>query len=292
MIRSGRLRPREESHMRMNCWWSRWSGRRHRDLPGLIIPGAMKAGTTSLFRHMEGHPQLAPAPHKEVHYFDHHFHRGPAWYRRQFTAPPRTASGMRLIACESSPYYMFEPRVPGRLRDLVPDVKLVFLLRDPVERAFSHYHNNRRLGRESLDFESALDAEDDRTLAEEDRLHADPMHVSKPHRLYSYRRRGLYAEQLLRWQACFPADQMLVVDSRRLFTDSAAVVAEVLRFVGVAPWQPRSFAARNEGRHGDAMSPRARGKLEAFFAPHEERLRRLIGWCPSHRSQAGARRAA
>jgi len=261
-------------------------------MPGLLIPGAMKAGTTSLFRYLEGHPQLAPAPRKEVHYFDHHFHRGPDWYRRQFPATRPTVFGTVRIACESSPYYMFEPRVPGRIRDLVPDAKLVFLLRDPVERAFSHYHNNRRLGREPLDFEAALDAEDDRTLAEEDRLHADPMHVSKPHRLYSYRRRGLYAEQLLRWQACFPADQMLVVDSRRLFTDSAAVVAEVCRFVGVAPWQPRSFAARNEGRHGDAMSPRARGKLEAFFAPHEERLRRLIGWCPSHRSQAAARRAA
>lgn len=278
--------------MRMRRWWSCWSGRQHRDLPGLIIPGAMKAGTTSLFRYLEGHPQLAPAPRKEVHYFDHHFQRGPAWYRRQFAAPPRTASGKPRIGCESSPYYMFEPRVPGRIRDLVPDVKLVFLLRDPVERAFSHYHNNRRLGREALDFESALDAEDDRTLAAEERLRADPTHVSEPHRLYSYRRRGLYAEQLLRWQACFPARQMLIVDSGRLFTDPAGVVAEVLRFVGLAPWQPRSLAARNEGGHGAAMSRPTRTRLEAMFAPHEERLRRLIGWCPSERGRPSARRAA
>lgn len=261
-------------------------------MPALLIPGAMKAGTTSLFRYLEGHPRLAAAARKEVHYFDHHFHRGPAWYRRQFPAARWTASGTARIACESSPYYMFEPRVPSRVRDLVPDAKLVFLLRDPVERAFSHYHNNRRLGREPLDFEAALDAEDDRTLAEEERLHADPMHVSEPHRLYSYRRRGLYAEQLLRWQASFPADQMLVVDSRRLFADPAAVVAEVLRFIGIAPRLPRSFEARNEGRHGDAMSPQARRRLEAFFAPHEERLRRLIGWCPSHCGQAVTRRAA
>lgn len=276
----------------MSPWWSRWGSPRQGDLPGLIIPGAMKAGTTSLFRHLEGHPRLALAPRKEVHYFDHHFHRGPAWYRRQFPGARPTASDAVPIACEASPYYMFEPRVPQRVHDLVPDVKLVFLLRDPVERAFSHYHNNRRLGREPLDFEAALDAEDDRTLAEEDRLHADPLHVSEPHRLYSYRRRGLYAEQLLRWQACFAADQMLVIDARRLFTDPAAVVAEVLRFVGVAQWQPRSLAARNEGRHGQAMSRRARGRLEACFAPHEERLRRLIGWCPSQGGQAATRRAA
>jgi hypothetical protein len=260
-------------------------------MPGLLIPGAMKAGTTSLFRYLEGHPQLAPAPCKEVHYFDHHFHRGPDWYRGQFTATRRTASGTARIACESSPYYMFEPRVPARIRELVPDVKLVFLLRDPIERAFSHYHNNRRLGREPLDFEAALDAEDDRTLAEEERLLDDAMHVSQPHRLYSYRRRGLYAEQLLRWQACFPADQMLVVDSRRLFTDPAAVLAEVVRFVGLAPWQPRSFPARNEGRHGEAMSSRTRGRLETFFTPHDERLRRLIGWCPSQHGGATRREA-
>lgn len=261
-------------------------------MPGLIIPGAMKAGTTSLFRYLEGHPQLAPAARKEVHYFDHHFHRGPAWYRRQFRTMRWTTSGTARIACESSPYYMFEPRVPARVHDLVPDVKLVFLLRDPVERAFSHYHNNRRLGREPLDFEAALDAEDDRTLAEEERLRADPTHVSEPHRLYSYRRRGLYAEQLLRWQSCFAAEQILVVDSRQLFADPAAVVAEVLRFAGLAPWQPRSLAARNEGRHGDAMSARARRRLEAFFAPHEERLRRLIGWCPSQPRRTAFRDAA
>jgi hypothetical protein len=252
----------------------------------------MKAGTTSLFRYLDGHPQLATAPRKEVHYFDRHFHRGPEWYRRQFA--PRRSGGAagQTIACESSPYYMFEPRVPARIRDLVPDVKLVFLLRDPVERAFSHYHNNKRLDREPLDFISALDAEDDRTLAEEERLLVDPTHVSMPHRHYSYRRRGLYAEQLLRWRACFPQDRMLVVDSRRLFTEPAHVVAEVLRFVGLDAWQPRSLAAQNEGRHDKAIPAAARHQLEAFFAPHEERLRRLIGWCPSQSDRSLHRRAA
>lgn len=270
--------------------WLDW--RRTGPLPGLIIPGAMKAGTTSLFRYLEGHPQLAPAPRKEVHYFDRRFHRGADWYRRQFTHRRRCGAAGHAIACESSPYYMFEPRVPGRIRDLVPDVKLVFLLRDPVERAFSHYHNNRRLGREPLDFLSALAAEDDRTLAEEERLLADPAHVSMPHRHYSYRRRGLYAEQLLRWHRFFPQEQMLVVDSARLFAAPADVVADVLRFVGLDAWQPRSFAAKNEGRHDKAMPAAARHRLEAFFAPHEERLRRLIGWCPSQSDRSLRRRAA
>ena len=85
---------------------------------------------------------------------------------------------------------------------------------------------------------------------------------------------------------------MLVVDSRRLFSNPAAVVDEVLHFVGVAPWRPRSLAARNEGRHGETIPTRVRARLEAFFAPHEERLRRLIGWCPSQHGRATPRRAA
>ena len=256
-----------------------------RRLPRLIIPGAMKAGTTSLFAYLEGHPELAPSFEKEVHYFDMHHHRGPGWYAGQF---PRSRGPRGRLPFESSPYYLFEPRVPARIRSLVPDVKLVVLLRDPVARAFSHYHNNRRLGREDLSFEDAIGAEEERLAGEEERLLADPRAVSLVHKRYSYLRRGLYAEQLLRWRACFPAEQLLVVDAARLFADPRAVVAEVLAFLGVAPWEPPSFAARNEGGHGGVMREETRLRLEAFFAPHQRRLADLIGWCPT----AGRRRQA
>jgi lipopolysaccharide transport system ATP-binding protein len=259
-----------------------------RSLPRLIIPGAMKAGTTSLFAYLEGHPQLAPSLEKEVHYFDMNFHRGPVWYARQFPRGQGHSTVVSPLPFESSPYYLFDPRVPARIRELVPDVKLVILLRDPVDRAFSHYHNNLRLGRENLSFEDAIDAEEERIAGEEERLLSDPQAVSLAHKRYSYLRRGLYAEQLLRWQSCFPEEQLLLVDAGRLFTDPRAVVAEVLAFVGVDPWEPPNFAARNEGRHGEAMQAATRSRLEVFYEPHEQRLSDLIGWCPS----AGRRRMA
>lgn len=261
-------------------------------LPGIVVAGAMKAGTTSLFRFLAGHPGLAPARGKEPHFFDRHLHRGVDWYRRQFVAAGRRPGAVGL---EATPYLMAEPRAPQRVRTVAPAARIVFLLRDPVDRAFSHYHNNRRLGREPLSFEHALAAEDGRLTGEEARLLADPAAMSERHRLYSYRRRGLYAEHIQRWLANFPAAQILVVDSARLRAEPAAVVAEVLQFAGLEPWQPRSFAARNEGRHGERMDPRTRARLEAFFEPHEERLERLIGWRPSAgRSvgQAATRRAA
>jgi len=241
----------------------------------------MKAGTTSLFAYLEGHPQLAPSLEKEVHYFDMNFHRGPGWYARQFPRPQGHAAAAAPLPFESSPYYLFEPRVPARIRELVPDVKLVILLRDPVDRAFSHYHNNRRLGRENLSFEDAIDAEEERLAGEEERLLSDPRAVSLVHKRYSYLRRGLYAEQLLRWRACFPAEQLLVIDAGRLFADPRGVLAEVLAFIGADPWEPPNFAARNEGRHGEAMQSATRSRLEVFYETHERRLADLIGWCPS-----------
>lgn len=87
-----------------------------RRLPRLIIPGAMKAGTTSLFEYLDGHPQLVPSREKEVHYFDMHFHRGIGWYARQFPRC-RAAGGAAALPFESSPYYLFEPRVPARVRE-------------------------------------------------------------------------------------------------------------------------------------------------------------------------------
>ncbi len=250
-------------------------------LPALIIPGAMKAGTTSLFGYLEGHPQLAASREKEVHYFDMHFHRGAGWYERQFPRPSLGPDGRRRLPFESSPYYLFEPRVPARIRKLVPDVKLVVLLRDPVERAFSHYHNNLRLGREPLSFEDALDAEPTRLAGEEDRLLSDPASVSIAHRRYSYLQRGIYADQLVRWREYFAAEQMLVIDAGRLFSDPGSVVAEVVAFLGLLPWAPASFAPLNVGRHEATIRPETRARLEAFFEPHQRRLEALIGWRPS-----------
>ena len=261
------------------------TGPDRRRLPQLIIPGAMKAGTTSLFAYLAGHPGLVPAREKEVHYFDMNFHRGPGWYARQFPRQPAAATGLPF---ESSPYYLFEPRVPARIRDLVPDAKFVVLLRDPVARAFSHYHNNRRLGREPLSFEDALDAEEERLAGEEERLLADPRAVSLAHKHFSYVRRGLYAEQLVRWRACFPAERMLVVDAGRLFADPRGVVAEVLAFLGVEPWEPANVAARNEGGHGAAMQAETRERLERLFAPHQRRLADMIGWCPTEARRLAA----
>ena len=255
-------------------------GRASPPLPAVIIPGAMRGGTTSLFRYLEGHPQIAPSLVKEVHYFDLHFDRGPAWYRRQFS----TRRG--AVGLEASPYYMYEPRVPARLRALVPDAKLVFLLRDPIARAYSHYRKNRRDGREPLDFLAAVRAEEERLAGEEERMLADPAYVSRLHQYYSYVGRGRYAEQLLRWRKHFPVAQMLVLDAGDLYADPRRSLARVLDFLGLDPWEPAAVEAHNAGGDGDTPPAEAAAFLAAQFAADQRRLVDLLGWCPAGRQAA------
>lgn len=253
-----------------------------RPLPAVILAGTMRGGTTSLFEYLAQHPQIVPSRRKEVHFFDLEHGRGAGWYRWQF----RRQRDLRLPRFESTPYYMFEPRAPARMRAVVPDARVVFLLRDPVDRAFSNYRKNRRDGREPLDFAEALAAEDERLAGEEERLLADPAYVSPLHQHYSYRRRGHYAEQLARWRDHYPERQMLVLDAGRLFAHPRATLAAVTEFLGLEPWQPAALPPHNAGGYDQPVPEPVRGMLEAHFAPHERRLESLIGWCPSRSREA------
>jgi hypothetical protein len=170
---------------------SRW-----RPLPHFLVLGAQKAGTTALYAYLRWHPAITGPSWKEVSFFDRHWWRGPAWYRGQF--PLR--SGTRLVG-EASPSYLFHPLAPERVGALVPDARLVALLRDPVARAYSHYQHEVALGREPLSFEDALAAEPERTRGEEARLVADARAFSRAWWDHTYVARGLYAEQLERWLA-------------------------------------------------------------------------------------------
>lgn len=254
-----------------SLWYRQFTAER-RPLPACIIAGAQKAGTTSLFDYLSGHRQCAPSHTKEVHYFDDAFQRGDAWYRMHFPL-----GGHEQLCFESSPYYMFDPRVPARVRELLPEVKLIFLLRNPTSRAYSHYQHSVRRGHEPLSFDEALEAESERLAGEEAKLRAEPYRRSNPHRWYSYATRGHYADQLIRWFELFPREQILLLQAERLFKSPAETFAEVLDFLELESWQPATFGSSNRGRYGHAMSEAAASRLRSEFAVPNERLFELIG---------------
>jgi hypothetical protein len=250
-------------------------------LPGFLVIGAARSGTTSLYRYLTDHPCIAPALRKEIHFFDLQFARGSTWYRAQFPSRlylryTRARHGADALAGEASAYYMFHPWCPARVAATIPGVKLIALLRNPVDRAYSHYHLQVRKGREPLSFEEAVDGEEERLAGEQERMLADPGYASFNHRRYSYLARGRYAEQLERWMKLFPEDRLLVLRTEDLEEDPGKVLGQALRFLGVPDWAPARFAKHNRAAY-PPMDGQTRRRLISYFEPHNRRLHELVG---------------
>ena len=128
-------------------------------LPDFVIIGAQRSGTGRLYGLLTRHPDVERASVKEVHYFDRpdNFRRGIEWYRRRF--PARRRGSQRHITGEATPSYLVDPPVPERIAEAVPEVRLIVLLRDPVARAYSHFHMAYRKGNETRSFEEAVEEE-------------------------------------------------------------------------------------------------------------------------------------
>ena len=251
-----------------------------RPLPTAIIVGAQKAGTTALYAYLRRHPAVVGPARKELNYFDRHYARGTAWYRGQFPNGLRVRwagrDGSAPVVAEASTGYLFHPLAPERVRALLPDVRLIALLRDPVERAYSHYQHEVALGRESLSFEEAVEAEGRRMGGELERMLRDPRYFSYAWWNYTYVARGLYAEQLERWFAVFPREQLLVVATSDLAADSPATYRHVLDHVGASPHDldeyPRVFSREYEQMEGDT-----RQRLSEVYREPNRRLYELLG---------------
>jgi hypothetical protein len=244
-----------------------------RMLPTFLVVGAKRAGTTSLYRYLTRHPGvLSCAMGKGTHYFDVCFTRGWGWYRSSFPL----ARG-HAITGEASPYYMFHPLAPARIAAALPGVRLIMVLRDPVDRAWSHYHNERSLGTEPLSFEDAVAREVERLGGEAERMTSDPAYQSFAWRHHSYLARGRYAEQLERLYNLFPPDQVLVLQSEALLADPNVALGPVWPFLGLAPFTATDRLTYKPGGEYETMPAATRDCLNAYFGEHNERLYRLPG---------------
>lgn len=259
-----------------------------RQLPDFLVLGAMRAGTSSLFRYLGAHPAVAPSLRKETEYFSLWYGRGESWYRAHF--PLQSTSGVGPQQCfEATPYYLAHPHAPPRARAALPEAKLVVMLRDPVARAISHHRHLVRLGIEPLPFQEAIEREPDRLAGEWDRLVADPSYRSRNHHLFSYLARGRYAEQLERWFEQFPRDRFLILEHETFFRDPHAGFAELLRFLELPPWHPAEFRNYSHSDLGEArrtygrrsLAPSTKTALRKHFEPHDRRLGRLLGKPPA-----------
>ena len=250
---------RHPSFLRRKLRKIKWTYRRKtwekRALPNFLIIGAMKAGTSSLFEYLQQHPQLIPAFRKEIHFFDENekYNRGLPWYRSHFPLHRKLPKGG--MTYEATPRYLYHPEMAKRIYENLPEVKLIALLRNPTDRAISHYFHDLRY----------------------DGMEPQPMGQFLREKK-GYKRRGLYRKQLTRYLNYFPPDQLLVLNSDSFFQHPDLAVKRIFNFLGVdsnvkintnKQWHvtPNKFD----------IDPDLYHELNSYFKPHNQELYELVG---------------
>lgn len=274
---NARCRGRAFKHSLSRCLAARWALATSslRMLPQFLIIGAAKGGTSSLYSYMVQHPGICGAVRKEIRFFDRYFSRGLRWYQSCFPLKSRCVG---RITGEATPSYLCYPHAAQRISEFLPDSKLVVLLRNPVDRAISHYHMSVRRKKESLPLSEAIAAEGARIDDEYKKMLADPQYFSEDYLTFGYARRGEYLRSLLPYEARFGRDRMFIESSERFFRNPVETLDGVFRFLGLDPevhipdMAPRN--AWNPDRSGDAA---VRSYLAEHFAPHNRRLYEWLG---------------
>jgi hypothetical protein len=248
--------------------WRKIHGK-ERMLPAFIIIGAQKAGTTSLFQYLKNHPSIIEPARKEIFFFDGgrakgediFIEQGLDWYRLHF--PRIHSSHPNRCTYEATTNYLYSRIAAPRIHQILPTVKLIAILRNPVDRAISHYQHNLRKGREQRSLAEAIRA-DENTLAS---------------LYYSYKSRGLYHEQLLRYKLFLDRNQLLIVESEGLSKEPASTMRHIYTFLGLDPSLAKIPTGRrhNASRQKATVEPADIDFLRNYFKPHNEKLFDLIG---------------
>ena len=255
-------------------WQYRRATWRSRSLPDFMIIGAQKSGTSSLYAYLCQHPQLLPSSKKEVHFFDNidNFEKGQAWYRAHF--PLRKNVSAHFKTFEASPLYFFHPLTPRRIFDLIPEVKLIAVLRNPTERAISQYFDENRRGHESMPIKEALQEEEKRLES----VIKNKDYKNDSFIYHSYKSRGLYKQQIERFLKYFPWQQILVLSSEEFFSDPDNTLRQVFNFVGVdTEFKVKDLKPRNVSNNKNEVDPDVYRYLNNYFLPHNQALYELIG---------------
>ena len=280
------VKPLMPSFMRKLIGWGSRSikttiSRRTGVLPDFIIIGAQKCGTTSLYQLLVEHPCIYPASTKEVGYFDRYYSGEINWYRAQFPSILRKyyvkwVRRQEFITGEASTGYILIPHALRRISKVVPRAKLILMLRNPVERAYSHYHHTVRLGKETLSFEDAIERERERTSSAWKKMLDDENYWSIDIPQYSYLSTGIYVDQIKLLMKLFSKEQILILKFEDFSMDPAGVFKRVLEFLNMPNWELKDNQGYNVGNYPN-MDAAVRKRLVDYFKPYNDRLYEYLG---------------
>ena len=243
-----------------------------RAMPDFIILGTQKGGTRTLYHYLDHHPQILMSKKSEVHFFDLNIEKGDQWYKAQFPIYKK-----KHMFGECSPYYLYHPLVPVRIERFNPKMKFIVLLRDPVERAFSHYRMEIHRGKETFPFSKAILVRKEEVANNENRLKQKIIKSSKIHQRYSYLERGIYHTQLERWFSNFDKRQFLIIQSEAFFLKTQETLNKVFNFLNVGPQIVNDTKKYNEGTNTITLTEEERIFLKQYYKKHNEALFSLLG---------------
>jgi hypothetical protein len=263
---------------------SRMGDRRRIDF---LIAGTQKGGTTALDAYLRNHPEICMASRKEAHFFDddRYFQHKQTCYHEYHSLfkPKRT----HRILGEATPIYMYWKSAPARIWEYNPRMKIIIILRNPIQRAYSHWYMEHGRSNDSLCFRDALQAESQRCME------AYPYQ----HRIYSYTDRGFYLEQLKRIWTYFPKHQTLILMNEDLKTHPQDTLHKVCNFLGVNCF--RSVVPKNvfSASYVSTMTSKEREYLINVFDAEIRNLEQVLGldchnWLPNRtKPTIGAKKA-
>jgi hypothetical protein len=203
-------------------------------LPDFIIIGTVRSGSTSLYYNICQHPCVLSAAYDELGFFDSNFHLGLNWYRSLF---PTLFSKWLVkrkkqfaITGEDTPFYIWSPTVARRILKIIPNVKLIVLFRNPVDRAYSNYHLGVRAGSENLSFEDAIQIEIKKLDESNNKFEQDVEKYTIPR---SYISKGFYSNQLKIWLELFSPKQLIIVSTEDLESNPQKTLDKIYDFLKI-----------------------------------------------------------
>ncbi|WP_395338544.1 sulfotransferase domain-containing protein [Ningiella sp. W23] len=233
-----------------------------------IIAGTQKGGTTALDEYCREHPELCMANKKEVHYFDHEKNfsqRSQKYNHYHAYFSPRKRH--KLLG-EATPIYMYWKTSPKRMFEYNPELKVILILRNPIERAYSHWNMERAEKADNLSFIEALKTEKERCASA----------LPEQHRVFSYTDRGHYVRQIERLWSYFPKEQTLILKSEALKQDPNGTLSTLAQFLGVSEFSNVQMKDVHSRPYDSDMSEEAKNYLIDLFSPEVQKLEKLLGW--------------
>ncbi len=237
-----------------------------------LILGSQKCGAEALFGYLENHLQIIKEGTKQIHFFELNFDRGVDWYSKQLM---RSVAGDKVLLGERTPYYIYHPLVAQRVYKCFPDVKLIVMLRNPVQRAWLHYNLEVAIGCEKLEFEKAIASEGDRLKGEVEKIRSDEGYYSFNHQHYSYVSRGIYVDQIKNWLDYFPREQLLFLKYEDFQANPAKVFSRVVDFLDISVIAVSEYEI-NSAEDYSKMPEAIEQELSDYFKPYNQELSDLL----------------